>query len=678
MRRSVVRRQLFLKRGLCTAFAAVFLFTGLCGCAGGGPCGGAKGREQAENGTTKGVVTEENMTETGTGAGGENAEKAAVVPDKVGAHTTEDTQEQMSAKIKQMVADLSLEEKIGQLLLVDFRKWETEEASEVSDLEEMNDEVASIIGDYHLGNIILFGENLKNTKKAVALICAMQEAAISSGNLPLLIGADQEGGSVTRLGQGTCMPGNMAIGATGNPEYAYENGIVIGSELAAIGINCDFAPDADVNDNPDNPIINLRSFGDDPKKVAPMVSRMSDGLKSAEVIACVKHFPGHGNTSTDTHTGLAIVEKTRGEWEACEKLPFAAAIDNGIGMIMTAHIQYPELDDTQVNSKLNGEPVYLPATLSYKIITGILREELDYGGVVVTDALDMQAISDHFGESEAIIMALNAGADLMCNPTTMREEKDREKLTAIYAEIENAVENGTLSMDRIDEAAGRVLLLKEEYGILDTEQYELPVKTRVEQATSIVGSAEHRAAERKIARDAVQFVYSGSYKPFQPQKEDTVLVLMPYESELYSAEYAINRLRKEGLLGEFDLELISYTKNPALDAEAQEKIKTADYIILGSEVYASTKNDTAHWMNTAPQSAADLIAAAGKQSVTAVLSMGLPYGTDRYADFPCFISYSYMGMSKEDAVSGTITEKYGPNIPAAIERIFWAYDGFSQ
>ncbi len=655
-----MRQQLSLKQGLCMAFISIFLFTGLCGCTGIGSDGEVSGREKMADGTANdtqaGNITGEDMAGSETDPDSGNAEEV--------------TEEQMSVKIKQIVAGLSLEEKIGQLLLVDFRKWETAEASEELGLVEMNNEVASIIKEYHLGNIILFGDNLKDTKKATELVYAMQEAAISSGNLPLLIGTDQEGGSVTRLGQGTCMPGNMAIGSTNNPEYAYENGSMIGSELAAIGINCDFAPDADVNDNPDNPIINLRSFGDDPKKVALMVNRMSDGLKSAGVIACVKHFPGHGNTSTDTHTGLAIVEKTRGEWEACEKLPFAAAIDNGIDMVMTAHIQYPQLDGTQINSKLDGKPIYLPATLSHQIITGILRGELGYDGVVVTDALDMQAISDHFGESEAVIMALNAGADLMCNPTTMRKEKDQENLTAIYSAIENAVENGTLSMDRIDEAVYRVLLLKQKYGILDTAQYEIPVKQRVEKAVSVVGSAEHRAAERKIAKDAVQLVYLDSYTPFQPQEEDTVLVLMPYESELYSTEYAINRLRKEGLLGDFNLELVSYNENPAPDAKAQEKIKTADYIILGSEMYASTKNDTTHWMNTAPQSAADLITAAGKQSVTAVLCMGLPYGADRYADFPCFISFSYTGMPEEDAKSGVITGKYGPNIPAAIEKIF--------
>ncbi|MFT3985791.1 MAG: glycoside hydrolase family 3 N-terminal domain-containing protein [Lachnospiraceae bacterium] len=669
-----MRQRLSLKQGLCMAFISIFLFTGLCGCTNIGSDGEVSGREKmagsTANDTQAGNITGEDVAGAETDPDSGNAEEAAAVQENADEYRTEDTEEQMTAKIKQMVADLSLEEKIGQLLLVDFRRWETAEASEASDLEEMNNEVASIIQEYHIGNIILFGENLRDTKKATELVYAMQEVAISSGNLPLLIGTDQEGGSVTRLGQGTCMPGNMAIGSTNNPEYAYENGNIIGSELAAIGINCNFAPDADVNDNPDNPIINLRSFGDDPKKVAVMGNRMSDGLKNAGVIACVKHFPGHGNTSTDTHTGLAIVEKTSGEWEACEKLPFAAAIDNGIDMIMTAHIQYPQLDHTQINSKLDGKPIYLPATLSHQIITGVLRRELGYDGVVVTDALDMQAISDHFGESEAVIMALNAGADLMCNPTTMRKEKDREKLTAIYAAIENAVENGTLSMERINEAAYRVLLLKQKYGILDTEQYKRPVETRVEKAVSVVGSAEHRAAERKIAKDAVQLVYSGSYTPFQPQKEDTVLVLMPYESELYSTEYAINRLRKEGLLGAFNVELISYTKNPAPNAKAQEKIKTADYIILGSEVYASTKNDAAHWMNTAPQSAADLITAAGKQSVTAVLSMGLPYGTDRYAGFPCFISYSYAGMSKEDAKSGVITGKYIPNIPAAIEKIF--------
>lgn len=662
-------RQQLIKQILCMAFASTLLFTGLCGCAGAGLDNQTDGGEKTANGTEEGTVTVDSKTDIETGeesktnAGEESA-------DIIDTQAIALTKEQMSAKAKQIVADLSFEEKIGQILLVDFRKWKPEGASEASNFDVMNSEVASIIGDYHLGNIILFGENLKDTQKATELVYAMQKTAIDSDNLPLLIGADQEGGIITRLGQGTCMPGNMAIGATKNPEYAYENGKLIGTELAAIGINCDFAPDADVNDNPDNPIINLRSFGDDPETVAPFVKRMSDGLRSAGVIACAKHFPGHGNTSTDTHTGLAIVEKTREEWEACEKIPFEVAIDNRIDMIMTAHIQYPELDDTKVNSLLDGKPIYLPATLSHKILTGVLRDELGYDGVVVTDALDMQAITDHFGETEAIIMALNAGVDLMCNPTTLREEMDREKLTAIYDAIEDAVESGTLSMERIDEAVYRVLLLKQKYGILDMEKYKVPLKDRTEHALSIVGSKEHRKIERKIAKESVQLIYSGSYQPFQPKEEDYVFVLMPYESEINGTKYAINRLREEGQLHDFHLELVSYTEATELDADIKEKIHQADYIILGSELYASTKNDPAHWMNTIPRAAAELIIKEGKQSATAVINSGLPYGFESYAEFPCFISYGYGGLSKEDSESGVITGKYSPNISAVIETIF--------
>ena len=148
-----------------------------------------------------------------------------------------------------------------------------------------------------------------------------------------------------------------------------------------------------MNDNPDNPVINLRSFGEDPELVQAMVGQMKDGIKGENVIACIKHFPGHGNTATDTHTGISIVEKTKEQWNICEKIPFAQAIKSGVDMVMTAHIQYPHLDDTQVVSAKDQQNIYLPATLSEKIVTGILRKELGFNGVIVTDAMDMQAIT---------------------------------------------------------------------------------------------------------------------------------------------------------------------------------------------------------------------------------------------------------------------------------------------
>ena len=395
-------------------------------------------------------------------------------------------------RIEETIGQMSIEEKIGQVLLMDFRMWLTEEERakqleaavkntdmEVSNeaqiayqpephgLTVLNEEIRGIIADYHLGNIILFGENCADPQALTHLTYDLQHAAIDSGNFPLIIGTDQEGGNVTRLGNGTCMSGNMAVGASKEPENAYLTGQVIGSELNAVGINCDFAPVADVNSNRDNPVIGMRSFSDDPALVAEMAAAMAKGLKDTDTIACAKHFPGHGNTDTDSHTGLPLVEENYEEWLACDGLPFKNLAEQGnVGMVMTAHIQYPGLDDTRVKSALDGEEIYLPATLSKTILTEILKGKLGFQGVVVTDAMNMDAIADNFGPEEAVIMALDAGADLVCIPASLRSLEDLPKLDALYTAIKSAVSDGTLAEERLDDAVMRVMRLKEEAGIL--------------------------------------------------------------------------------------------------------------------------------------------------------------------------------------------------------------------
>lgn len=583
---------------------------------------------------------------------------------------TELVQSEVSSP-EELLAKMSLEEKIGQMLLVNFRSWKTADMAEADDLTVMNEEIAQIIRDYHIGNVILFGENTKNTEQTVKLTYDLQRAAAASGDVPLLIGIDQEGGVVTRLGQGTCMPGNMAIGATGNPEYAYENGSVIGEELKALGIDATFAPDADVNDNPDNPIINLRSFGENPEKVAGFVVKMQEGLNAQGTAACAKHFPGHGNTATDTHTGLALVEKTRTEWEACEKVPFQAAVNAKIDMIMTAHIQYPNLDDTQVTSVLDGSQVYLPATLSEKIVTGILRDEMGYDGVVSTDAMDMQAIKDHFGETDAIIMAMNAGVDLMCNPTKLSCAEDASKLRKIYSAVEEAIQSGELSESKLDAAVLRILKLKEKRGILakSTEKFYT-----AEQAEQLVGSREHRETERTIAEAAITVVHEKLFKAFTPAAEETVLCILPFENESYSVQYAVNRLSEEQRIQDFHLDFYIYEKESELSDTLRQKIAAADYILLASEMYGSTKNDVMHWQNVIPREVCEYVKAVGKQKDMCVLSLGMPYDAANYPEEPVLVAYGYKAMTKEDAESGVITEKYGPNIPAVVGAAFGTFE----
>ena len=239
-----------------------------------------------------------------------------------------------------------------------------------------------------------------------------------------MLAIDQEGGIVYRLGSGTALPGNMAIGATNDPKLAKEAGQIIGRELSALGLNVDFAPVLDTNNNPQNPVIGLRSFSSDPNRVAYLGIPMMKGIQDYNVAVAAKHFPGHGDTAVDSHTGLPLVDKSLAELEKLELLPFKKAMDAGVDLLMTAHIQYPQIEKDQVVSKETGEKIYVPATLSDDILTGLVRKKYGYKGVIVSDAMGMDAIAKNFGEVEAVKMAIKAGVDLVLMPTTLRSKAD--------------------------------------------------------------------------------------------------------------------------------------------------------------------------------------------------------------------------------------------------------------
>ena len=596
------------------------------------------------------------------------------------------------------VREMSIEEKIGQVLLMDFRMWLTEEekaeqldaAAQNTDMEvsnvaqvnyqpeprsltALNEEIRGIIADYHLGNIILFGENCEDTEALAHLTYDLQHAAIDSGNLPLIIGTDQEGGNVTRLGSGTCMSGNMAVGASGEPENAHLAGQVIGSELNAVGINCDFAPVADVNSNRNNPVIGMRSFSEDPALVAEMAAAMAKGLEDTDTIACAKHFPGHGNTDTDSHTGLPLVEANYEEWLACDGLPFKQLVEQSdVSMVMTAHIQYPGLDDTRVKSVLDGEEIYLPATLSKTILTDILKEKLGFQGVIVTDAMNMDAIADNFGPEEAVIMALDAGADLICMPVSLRSLADLPKLDALYTAIKSAVSNGTLAEERLDDAAMRVVRLKAESGILQRD-YDYDVDAAAKYATDLVGGTENRAVERQVAEDCINIVYDGTFVPFSPAAGEKIAVFMPYDSEINSAKYTFKRMETEGMTDALDVSFYSYQYRTGgegaalLSEEMRKAANEADYILLGSEQTTTPMRDPDHWLNTVPAA----ILKEAKTDQIVILCAGLPYQAEKYsADYPCIMLYNYSGMNESDIDAEKFTGKFGPAVPAGIAAAF--------
>ncbi len=337
------------------------------------------------------------------------------------------------------------------MLMPDFRKWNGENVT------EMLPEIEHLVKDYHLGGVILFRENVVTTEQTTRLVNDYQEAAEKFG---LLMTIDQEGGIVTRLQSGTDMPGNMALGATRSTDISYNVGKAIGEELSALGINTNFAPVLDVNNNPDNPVIGVRSFGEDPDLVADMGIAYTKGLQSTGVAATAKHFPGHGDTDVDSHLGLPEVPHDKERLKEVELYPFQQAMDAGIDMIMTAHVTFPKIDDTKVISKKTGEEIALPATLSHKVLTELMREEMGFDGVITTDALNMNAITDHFGSVDAVIRAVKAGSDIVLMPVGLEEVRNG---------LLTAIEEGEITEERIEASVERILTLKLERGIIKQE-----------------------------------------------------------------------------------------------------------------------------------------------------------------------------------------------------------------
>lgn len=369
--------------------------------------------------------------------------------------------------------DMEIESKIGQMMCLDFRFWNDRNLNQTGELVtavadsvvstkkpviEINSEIKEIISRYHIGGVILFSQNFKNKEQTKKLIYDLQKAAIDSGNPPLLICVDQEGGRVERFSFDRDRLKNNAEVRT--PEEAFEKGKIIAEELAELGINCNLAPVVDINSNPKNPVINVRSFGDNPKIVSEHGMAFMNGLHSQNIVATAKHFPGHGDTDVDSHLELPRLNKTLSDLEQFELKPFKALIDAGIDMVMTAHIELPQIEKGTIISKKDGKEIFLPATLSKSILTGLLRDKLKFNGVIVTDAMNMKAISENVGEVEAAKMAIKAGSDMICMPVVLRSLSDISKLDAIYKYLKSAVDSGEISLEQINCSVNRILNLK--------------------------------------------------------------------------------------------------------------------------------------------------------------------------------------------------------------------------
>ncbi|WP_189336056.1 glycoside hydrolase family 3 protein [Actinoplanes ianthinogenes] len=378
-----------------------------------------------------------------------------------------------SSSIDAILARMTLPEKVGQLFTTYVYGNDATTASPDNRRLYGVDTPAEVVRKYHLGGVIYFAwtNSLQNIRQVTTLSNGLQAAA---EGVPLTIATDQEHGVVSRMpAPATQFPGGMALGAGRNPVDAYRTGQVTGQELRAVGINQAWAPDADVNVNPANPVIGVRSFGSEPKLVAAMTAGQILGFQvGANTSAAAKHFPGHGDTATDSHTGLPVITHTRAEWETIDAPPFKAAIAAGVDAIMSAHIVVPALDPS-------GDP----ATLSPPILTGLLRNELGYRGVIVTDSLEMAGVREKYGDERVPVLALKAGADMLLMPP---------KFDVAYQAVLGAVASGELTEERIDQSVRRILALKQKRGLLKWT----PLDPAAAEAS--VGSAEHLTIAQSV------------------------------------------------------------------------------------------------------------------------------------------------------------------------------------
>jgi len=363
-----------------------------------------------------------------------------------------------------ILAGMTLEQKVGQLLHVGIH-GKTLTAPTETELRER-----------HVGGVILFAANMGSPEDLVSLTDSLQKVAGEADGIPLFISTDQEGGRVLRVDERSTrqFPGSMALGQTGNEEYAYDVGFTTGFELRKIGINFVLAPDLDVNNNPDNPVINTRSLGSKPELVARMGSALLRGMNDSLSMAVIKHFPGHGDTNTDSHKALPRITKSLEDLEKCEMVPFRRAIAEGAPAVMSAHIIFEKLDPIN------------PATLSPTILKGFLREKLGFQGLILTDGMEMHAISRNYGYAQAAKLAFKAGAEVILLTG------ERGVPSVMYQSLLEGFQSGELDKAELDRAVRKQILLKIRRGLF--QKYRIR-SDALASLNDVLGEKEKHAAE---------------------------------------------------------------------------------------------------------------------------------------------------------------------------------------
>ncbi|TKJ29003.1 MAG: beta-N-acetylhexosaminidase [Chloroflexi bacterium B3_Chlor] len=450
------------------------------------------------------------------------------------------------ARVEALLADMTTEQKVGQLFVVYFTD------------PHFSPDLAEMITQYHVGGIIIFGRNVTTLQDLAELINEAQSAAVTTEpEIPLFVATDQEGWPILRLWEGaTVFPSSMAVGATDSVLDAQLMAGVMAAELEAVGINMNLAPVLDVNTNPANPIIGIRSLSSSPELVSRLGTAMIEAYQAQGIIATAKHFPGHGDTSLDSHLSLPTISHDLARMEAVELVPFEAAISAGVDCIMTAHISAPSLDPVP----------YRPATLSPPVLQGLLREQMGFEGLIATDSLGMRALTDQYDVPSAASLAFQAGADLLMFGDDPGHDPSEQR--AAYQRVLGLVEQGTVPMSRLDDSVRGILLLKARRGILDWQ----PVV--VDRIVEQVGTAQHLAAAQQVALDSITLV----------KDEDGLLPLDPQFSTLVVYPQGGRGLAEAMQRHGSSIRVLEVSQRPST-AEVEQVVvqaQGADVVVLGT------------------------------------------------------------------------------------------------
>lgn len=516
------------------------------------------------------------------------------------------------------VRRMSVDEKVGQLVHVGINaRFANQDSAFFKDLRRH-------VVDNKIGGVIFFGAPIYETTH---IANRMQEFAAT----PLLMSLDAETGIGMRFEDATNFPWAMAVTATGDPEYARRMGVVTGREARAIGIQHVYAPVLDVNNNADNPVINVRSFGEDPADVARFGSAFAQGVQSQKVIATAKHFPGHGDTNVDSHRGLPIIELPRARLDSLELAPFKKAIADGIGSVMIAHIALPQIDgeeikplknfiqgDAEHGAEIVNQKATIPATLSAKVQTDILRKDLGFKGLIVSDAMSMSGLTIYFTQEEAGVRAFLAGTDILEKPADV---------DAMLRGLKEAVASGRIPMSRLDESVTRQMAWKHEVGLFKERV------TPLEDIDKIVGSAETQALTDEIATKAMTLIRNEGDLPLDRSKRIAVIgISNGFDGPSTMSSFA-GGLRSAGLRF-----TPGYVQENSLQQQveaARKAVNDADVVVFG--LYGRVRSGARNSVGVPENGAAILREALAANKKVIGISFGNPYVLGAFPEMKTYL-----------------------------------------